>query len=160
MRTSVLLASLWLACDPSATPSAPASATPSAPASATPTAAPPSPSPSLLGGTPGVLEHLEVDALGPEHRGRTVRVHGWVAPGSIAHRAEPSTTRFVLVRGDGSLTVELTGPVPDRFQERLEAIVTGTLSEDGARLLADDLVAKCPDDYATLPAWPESGGPR
>lgn len=47
-----------------------------------------------------------------------------------------------------------------RFQERLETIVTGTLADDGKVLHATDLVAKCPDDYSTLPSWPEHGGPR
>lgn len=53
-----------------------------------------------------LLPSREVDELAPTHHGRTIRVHGWVAPG------------------------------------------------------ATDLVAKCPDDYSTLPSWPERGGPR
>jgi cytochrome c-type biogenesis protein CcmE len=60
----------------------------------------------------------------------------------------------------GPLTVEHSGPLPDRFQERLETIVTGTLADDGTVLHATDLVAKCPDDYSTLPSWPDHGGPR
>jgi hypothetical protein len=141
----LVLASL-LGCDPAPAPPA--------------TAPTPSTSPPPLAPTPGVLEHLELDELTPAHRGRTIRVHGWVAPGSIAQRHTPPTVRFTLVRADASLTVEHSGPLPERFGERLEAIVTGTLADDGAVLRSDELVARCPDDYANLPAWPERGGPR
>lgn len=150
----LVLPAILVACDlPASSPASP-SPSPTSPAASEPTKLP-----GLLG-TPGVLEHLEVDDLTPAHHGRTVRVHGWVAPGSIAQRQSPPSTRFTLVRGDGSLTVEHSGPLPDRFQERLEAIVTGTLADDGKVLHATDLVAKCPDDYSTLPSWPEHGGPR
>lgn len=153
MRRSLASAGLpvlLFACDPPV-PSPPATA-PTAPLTSTP--------PSLFAPTPGVLEHLELEELTPAHRGRTIRVHGWVAPGSIAQRQTPPTTRFTLVRAEASLTVEHSGPLPERFQEKLEAIVTGTLSDDGTVLRSDELVAKCPDDYANLPAWPERGGPR
>lgn len=128
---------------------------------------PPQSEPSAVGqllervsSTPSVLEFYEVDELRAKHHGSHVRVHGWVKPGTIMQRADPPSIRFELVRGDATLTVKYAGPPPDRFQDRLETIVTGTLSDDGASFQAEDLVAKCPDDYDTLPAWPEHGGPR
>lgn len=114
----------------------------------------------LLSDEPSVLEYHEVDELGPAQRGKTLRVHGWVKPGSIAQRKAPAGLRFVVVRGRAELTVEYAGTMPDRFQERLETIVTGTLSDDGRTLRGDSLVAKCPDNYDELPSWPEDGAPR
>ena len=110
--------------------------------------------------TPSVLEYHEVDELRPEHHGQRLRVHGWVAPGSIMQRKRSSGIRFELVRGDGAITVHYAGPLPEQFQDRLEAIVSGTLSDDGTSIVASELVSKCPSSYDDLPKWPEQGGPR
>jgi len=101
--------------------------------------------------TPGMLEPVEADALLPEHRGRRVKVHGFVRDGSIGRRPATGGHRFAI-GGDPPLVVEYEGVLPDRFQDRLEVIVTGTLAEDGRTLAGDELVAKCPTSYDELSA--------
>ncbi|MCH9684233.1 MAG: cytochrome c maturation protein CcmE [Deltaproteobacteria bacterium] len=153
-RIFIGLGLLILSCDPNASP-APSEG------ESTPPRAKPSPNLfELLDETPSVLEYHEVDELGPAQHGLTLRVHGWVKPGSVMQRRSPPSIRFELVRGDAATTVEYAGPLPDRFQDRLETIVTGTLSDDGTTLVSDTLVTKCPSDYDALPPWPQTGAPR
>lgn len=107
-------------------------------------------------GPPGLLEFVEVEALQSAHRGHRVKVHGWVRDGSIARHPASGAYRFAIgprvARGEASpagpsLVVEYAGVLPERFQDRLEVVVTGRLADDGATLVGDDLVAKCPTSY-------------
>ncbi|MBX7080712.1 MAG: cytochrome c maturation protein CcmE [Nannocystaceae bacterium] len=97
--------------------------------------------------SPGVLEYLEADELGAAHRGQRVRVHGVVTTDPILGKPGGGGYRFVMAKGDARVTVEYHGVLPDRFQAKLEVVVTGTLSADGSTLASDDLVAKCPETY-------------
>jgi hypothetical protein len=96
---------------------------------------------------PGVLEYLEADELSASHRGQRVRVHGVVTTDPILGKPGGGGYRFVMAKGAARVTVEYTGVLPDRFQPKLEVVVGGTLSADGATLTSDDLVAKCPETY-------------
>jgi hypothetical protein len=121
--------------------------------------APPSPQPettredaralvdALRGAEPGITEYVEADALGPGHAGRRLQVHGFVRPGSILKNGQTGAIRFAIGARDPGVVVEFTGVLPDRFQEKLEVVVTGTLSADGKTLAGDELVAKCPSSY-------------
>ncbi len=97
--------------------------------------------------SPGVLEYLELSELEAAHRGRRVKVHGLVADAPIERRTDGTGHRFTMVQDATTLVVEHTGALPDRFQPKLEVIVTGTLSDDGTRIATDELVAKCPETY-------------
>src|SRR6188474_383765 len=106
----------------------------------------PTPSPE-----PGVLEYAEVDELAPRHHGRRVKVRGTVTDDPILKSNDTGAFRFVIAHGDARLTVDHRGPLPDRFQPRLEVVIDGTMSADGTSIDSDDLVAKCPDSYETAP---------
>lgn len=115
---------------------------------------PPAPSPeairvaeSVFDTAPGMLEFLDLDELAPRHRGKRVKVHGFVADAPIERTKDGARHRFVIEHGAATLVVEYEGLLPDRFQPRLEVILTGKLSDDGTRIATDDLVAKCPESY-------------
>lgn len=95
--------------------------------------------------------------------GRPVRVHGYVALGSIERDVEQRLVRFAVVndpphagRAQGApLAVHYpTLETPDMFKDGAEVVVEGRLT-DGAVFVADNVLAKCPSKFeaqATQPA--------
>jgi cytochrome c-type biogenesis protein CcmE len=120
----------------------------------------PDASPHVLGAPirsePPVFEYHQVDEIPARLRGKLVRVHGWVEPGSVWQRRDPAAIRFALVRGEGRVMVEYTAIPPEGFQERLEAIVSGTLSQDGTSVFADELLTQLPEGFDSLPVHAEA----
>jgi cytochrome c-type biogenesis protein CcmE len=82
---------------------------------------------------------------------RPLRVHGWVAIGSIDERVvDQETVRtFVLEEKGKRLTVRSDGPKPDAFRDGAEVVAEGKLVlEHGAPVfIATGLSAKCPSKY-------------
>lgn len=101
---------------------------------------------------PEITPTLELDELTAQHHGERVQVHGHVTTDPILQRsgavAGPAY-RFVIEGHGARLPVDYDGALPDRFQAKLEVMITGTLSSDGTSLHGDDLIAKCPDRYET-----------
>lgn len=96
----------------------------------------------------------DVDELmeAPEDwRGQSLRVNGFVEPGSIEEEVVDQTLarEFVLEYEGESIVVRHQGPAPDTFRDLSEVVAMGELvEEDGAYVLeADDLTAKCPSKY-------------
>ncbi len=136
-KLHVLAAIVLAACDGSPPPPVAATTPEPAPATAPVDAAP-------------VLEYLELDELGPDHRGRRVKVHGYVRRDTIERRPGTNAHRFGIARRGAALRVEYDGVLPDDFVEQREVIITGRLGDDGTTLVADEVLAKCPDDYEEL----------
>ena len=78
------------------------------------------------------------------------RVRGKVEEGSILQRPGSAELTFTLVDGAETLRVHYStkehGPVPDTFVDGANAIVTGSLGDDGV-FRASTLQAKCPSKY-------------
>lgn len=95
--------------------------------------------------------------------GRPVRVHGYVAPGSIERDVAQRLVRFAVVNdpphAGGAQGAPLavhyaTLETPDMFKDGAEVVVEGRLT-DGAVFVADNVLAKCPSKFeaqATQPA--------
>ena len=95
--------------------------------------------------------------------GRPVRVHGYVAPGSIVRDVEQRRVRFAVVNdpphaggvpSDSLPVLYATLETPDMFKDGAEVVVEGRLT-DGAVFVADNVLAKCPSKFeaqATQPA--------
>lgn len=95
--------------------------------------------------------------------GRPVRVHGYVALGSIERDVEQRLVRFAVVNdpphAGGAQGAPLavhypTLETPDMFKDGAEVVVEGRLT-DGAVFVADNVLAKCPSKFeaqATQPA--------
>jgi cytochrome c-type biogenesis protein CcmE len=78
--------------------------------------------------------------------GKTLRIEGMVAPGSIEHRPGTRDFRFRVTRYRAELPVTYSGVVPDTFQNCTGVTVRGVLGRDGV-FRADEIVAKCPSKY-------------
>lgn len=78
--------------------------------------------------------------------GRTVRVEGLVAPGSIESRPGTNEYRFRVTRNDAVMQVAYRGVVPDTFRDCAGVTVRGRLDAQGL-FTADELIAKCPSRY-------------
>ncbi len=88
--------------------------------------------------------YVMVHDLTPSHEGKLLRVHGWIAPGTIRAWA-PEHYTFTLQSRGRQIGVSYTGPTPDVFKDQAEVIVRGRL-ERGA-LAGEELVTKCASTY-------------
>jgi len=83
-------------------------------------------------------------------RAHRIRVGGTVEPGSI-HRAT-GRVDFVLLGEGKSLPVSYVGsdPLPDTFVDKSQALVEGSLSQNGS-FVAEQVQAKCASKYEAAP---------
>ncbi len=83
--------------------------------------------------------------------GKTLRVHGYVEPGSINEQivGQKTVREFILESEGRRLKVRNEGPKPDTFRDESEVVAKGTLTRvDGELVLdASELMAKCPSKY-------------
>ncbi len=92
----------------------------------------------------------EFRSRGGSSSGDDVRVRGKVEEGSIVQRPGSAELTFTLEDEGEKLKVHYStkdhGPVPDTFVDGANAIVTGSVGDDGV-FLAHTLQAKCPSKY-------------
>ena len=96
----------------------------------------------------------EFQQAGPT--GRAVRVHGFVATGSIERDVPNKRVRFAVVNDPPHAKVaEVGAPLtvlyatletPDMFKDGAEVVVEGRLGAD-AVFVADNVLAKCPSKF-------------
>lgn len=94
----------------------------------------------------------EVMAQPEEWRGKPLRVHGYVVPGSIGRKADSREYRFDVQRNGKVVRAYFTGTPPDSFKDEAEIVLTGTLNDEA--FMAEHMEAKCPSKYEekTAPA--------
>ena len=93
---------------------------------------------------------VELQTLHGLDRTHRIRVGGTVQPGSIRHL--PGSVDFVL-QGEGkALPVSYVGsdPLPDTFKDNSQALVEGTLANNGS-FVAEHVQAKCASKYEAAP---------
>jgi cytochrome c-type biogenesis protein CcmE len=101
--------------------------------------------------------YLMVDELGDlaALEGKSLKVHGWVLPGSIEHAVVDGRTvwSFVVQRNNCRLSVVYTGTLPDTFRDQAEVVLPGTLVaiDDSYVLEASEVLAKCATRYSENP---------
>jgi len=104
---------------------------------------------SLMGFQSAKTYYLSVDqALGraDQLEGRFVRVHGRVAPGTVAWSVHDVTLAFAMAGDSGRpLPVVYKGVKPDLLQDGVDVVVEGRL--EGDTLVADRVMVKCPSKY-------------
>lgn len=88
----------------------------------------------------------EVAAQQDELTGEALRVAGVVVPGSIDTDETGLVHKFVIEEGGKTMPVIYRDIVPDTFQDRAEAVVEGSLDDNGT-FQATFLMAKCPSKY-------------
>lgn len=91
--------------------------------------------------------------------GKPVRVHGYVATGSIVRDVGALEVRFEVVaepphKGDtGPLrlpVVYASLETPDMFKDGAEVVVEGQLTAQGGLFHADNVMAKCPSKFEAM----------
>jgi len=91
-----------------------------------------------------LVEADEVAAHPGDYSGRSVRIHGYAQPGSIARTG--AETRLVVQQHDRGLRVRYSGPVPDQLRDGMEVVAGGRLGSDRT-FMAYTLLVKCPSNY-------------
>ena len=98
-------------------------------------------------------QHVDELMESPEAwEGRTLRVNGFVEPGSIREEVvgQRLERTFVIEREGERIEVHHVGPAPDTFRDLSEVVATGELVQqpDGSYVLeAREIMAKCPSKY-------------
>lgn len=92
---------------------------------------------------------------------KTIRIHGFVEPGSISEKIENQKTRrtFTLERNGKRIAVTHEGPKPDTFRDYAEVNATGKLVKTGDEYVfhAKEVSAKCPSKYEGPPGTGDKG---
>ena len=93
----------------------------------------------------------ELMAAPNNYKGKEMKIHGWVEPGSINERVVDQETHrnFVLQREGKKIKVTHIGPKPDTFRDQSEVVAAGVLTQVGDDYVfqAKELQAKCPSKY-------------
>jgi cytochrome c-type biogenesis protein CcmE len=98
--------------------------------------------------------------------GKSLRVHGYVSPGSIDRNLEAKQVSFEVQNDPphksgpsaSTLAVLFRGlETPDLFQDGADVVVEGTLAIDGARrvFMANNVLAKCPSKFEANAEMPQ-----
>lgn len=95
---------------------------------------------------------------GPEAE-RRMRVAGHVVAGSIERLRGRVDFRLESEGHELAVSYVGTGPLPDTFTDRAEALVEGRLMPDG-RFVADHVQAKCASKYEAAPGGGDPGGAK
>jgi cytochrome c-type biogenesis protein CcmE len=94
------------------------------------------------------------------YENRTMRLHGYVEPGSIETNivAQQTERTFVLENNGKRIQVKHIGPAPDTFRDESEVVAKGKLSKEGDVYVfhASELMAKCPSKYEGVPKASEN----
>jgi cytochrome c-type biogenesis protein CcmE len=91
----------------------------------------------------------EVAANRADWRGKPMKLHGYVVPGSIQRRFDKDHGRleykFREVNCGQELEVTYAGTVPDTFKDGAEVVVKGEI--EGDHFHSTEVMAKCPSKY-------------
>lgn len=79
-------------------------------------------------------------------QGRSFRIGGLVAPGSVQRQPDGITVHFVVTDTAKNMPVAYRGPLPDLFREGKGAVVQGKLGADGV-FVATEVLAKHDENY-------------
>jgi cytochrome c-type biogenesis protein CcmE len=92
----------------------------------------------------------ELPALSGSARAHRIRVGGTVEPGTI--KRQSGRVNFVLAGEGKLLPVSYVGsePLPDTFVDKSQALVEGSLENDGS-FVAEHVQAKCASKYEAAP---------
>jgi cytochrome c-type biogenesis protein CcmE len=107
-------------------------------------------------------EFLALAKSSEELAGKSLRVHGYVAPGTIERNLPAKNVTFEVQNepphksgADArTLSVVFQGlETPDLFQDGADVVVEGTLGQNarGPVFIADNLLAKCPSKFQANP---------
>ncbi len=79
-------------------------------------------------------------------QGRTFRIGGLVAPGSVKRQADGVTVQFIVTDTAKNIPVVFKGILPDLFREGKGVVTQGRLGPDGV-FQASEVLAKHDENY-------------
>lgn len=82
----------------------------------------------------------------PEMAKERLRLKGDIQPGSVTMSKDRMDLAFKVTDGAKEIPVHYSGVIPDSFQEGLEVVVDGRMSEKGV-FEGRELIVKCPSKY-------------
>lgn len=96
-----------------------------------------------------------------QFEGKTMRIHGFVEPGSIHEQIVDQQTKrtFILQNQGKRILVRNEGPKPDTFRDEAEVVAKGRLALENGQYVfhASELMAKCPSKYQGAPSGNKNG---
>jgi len=94
-------------------------------------------------------------------QGKTLRLEGYVVPGSIRNLPNTMQYRFKIQNnpirsGDPGnvLDISYSGTVPDTFKGEAQVVLPGKLGSDGFHPNPNGMIAKCPSKYEAAGSAP------
>lgn len=88
----------------------------------------------------------EVTQQGSSVYGKTLRISGKVAPGSVYTEKGNLALNFSITEGGHNLPVVYQGVTPDTFRTDSDIVVEGQLDSQGV-FRASSILTKCPSKY-------------
>lgn len=89
-------------------------------------------------------------AKGPDLVGQKVRIKGKVEPGTIVGNDGELHRKFNVIENGKSIAVTYDKAMPDTFDEDMEVVVEGVVSDDMI-VEANEVLVKCPSRYEGAP---------
>ena len=96
----------------------------------------------------------EVMPVADQWYGRSLQLHGFVVPGSIARKPNTLDFRFDVKQGESVVRTTYTGVLPDSFKDHAEVVMKGRLTPNGFQAEEGGIMAKCPSKYDPATAHP------
>lgn len=88
-------------------------------------------------------------------QGKSLRVSGKVAPGTLQIATGRQGASFVLAGASARVRTQCVGPLPDHFGEGVDVLVEGHLGNDGL-LQGEKLITRCASKYAAQRSPPSA----
>jgi len=96
-----------------------------------------------------------------ELQGKSLRLEGYVVPGSIMNNKNTMEYRFKIQNnpirsGEPGNVVEISysGSVPDTFKGEAQVVLPGKMTSDGFHPNPNGMIAKCPSKYEAAGSAP------
>jgi len=101
-------------------------------------------------GEGAIVYYKTVDELLSERadfEGNVVKVNGLLVDGSIQQKPGTDQFKFTLSKNGKELLITYSGILPDTMKPGRELVVQGILQSGTDRLIASEILTKCPSKY-------------
>ncbi len=111
----------------------------------------------LSEGTQYFKDVNEVMADRAQWEAKSLRLHGYVVPGSILQKPDTLEYRFKVQNNGSTINASYKGIVPDTFKDEAEVVLSGRLTPTGFITDKNGVTAKCPSKYVDQASAKKAG---
>ena len=111
----------------------------------------------LSEGTQYFKDVNEVMADRAQWEAKSLRLHGYVVPGSILQKPDTLEYRFKVQNNGSIINASYKGIVPDTFKDEAEVVLSGRLTPTGFITDKNGVTAKCPSKYVEQASAKKAG---